>query len=120
VLVDIPPPRPFNIDQVPAEQRPKFWLDEITGRLKPVVERYYRGDQLGDLGCALMREYLEQWIDSPVWDQSCLEFPTQYLLVKAGQRRELRRLRRWVRTLRSSADIREWLIAAAEMGIEPL
>lgn len=103
--------RKTNIAQVPEKQHPKYWKHETTGRLRPVIEAYYDGRQLTAIGCALLRAYLDQWIQSPVWDLPPIE---------AYYRAELAKLRRSVRALKTGLDIREWLSAANRIGIEPL
>lgn len=111
--------RTARTEGVPAEQWPKLWLDETSGQLRPVVQAYYDGKGLTTVSIALLRAYLVQWVDSPVWDLRP-EQHTVASVVENDYRTELKRLRRSVRKLQTAAEIREWLIAAGELGIEPL
>jgi hypothetical protein len=46
-------------------------MNETTGKLKPVIETYLR--RRGEMtlrDVAVMRAYLVQWIESPVWDMN--------------------------------------------------
>jgi hypothetical protein len=56
--------------------------------------------------------YLAQWIGSPVWDLN------PALDVESGL--ELGRLRYTVLAIRSETDVRNWLHAALDAGIDPL
>ena len=85
------------------EQAPKFWQYETSGVLKPVVIAYLEGTPLTDRDIAIMRAYLKQWVDSPVWSG-----PPIYAL------------RVNVRKIRSRDDINTWLEAALDAGIDPL
>lgn len=98
-------PRPGDPDA------PKYWRDEIGGQLAGAVLRYLNGNMtLRDV--ALMRAYLSQWIQSPVWDM----VPDQ-----TGEGREaLSRLRAGVGAIVTVADISAWLHAALDEGIDPL
>ena len=85
---------------------PKFWLHETTGVLKPVVRAYLTGHALDSVQIGLMRAYLEQWFDSPVW----------------GNRNwtEIDAIRRRVHAITSNEDIRGILKDALDLGIDPL
>ena len=73
----------------PTDPRaPRYWMWETSGILKPVVERYLNGGQLAQAEVQVMRAYLQQWIDSPVW---------------AGP--AVRRLRKSVKLIRSRVAI---------------
>ena len=96
-------PRPGDPDA------PKYWRDEIGGQLAGAVLRYLNGNMtLRDV--ALMRAYLSQWIQSPVWDM----VPDQ-----TGEGREaLSRLRAGVGAIVTVADISAWL-HASQPGPKP-
>ena len=49
---------------------PKYWMYEESGVLRPAVEAYLNGEPLTAGQVKLMRLYLKQWIDSPVWDEN--------------------------------------------------
>jgi hypothetical protein len=86
-----------------ADDRPKFWMNESTGILAPVVEAYLVGDALTAEQVHLMRVYLRQWIDSPVWKGDAIE-----------------KLRATVEHISNKTDITNWLDAAMDEGIDPL
>ena len=83
---------------------PRFWQYETTGVLRPVVEAYLNGKELDAAAVLVMRAYLRQWIQSPVWH--------------GGD--ELERLRTSLETIRNRRDISAWLYDALEEGLDPL
>lgn len=89
-------------------QAPKYWEYETGGQLAPAIQRYLENqpEQLADV--ALIRAYLRQWIDSPVWD------------APADTKGTLAELRRTVRLLKTRKHIRDWLNCALDIGIDPL
>lgn len=91
---------------------PKYWMNETSGVLKPVVEAYLRNEPLTLRDVAIMRAYLRQWIMSPVWDMN----PRQTRADALG----LSALRERLDTIASRDDIERWLAAALESGIDPL
>ena len=94
----------------PSDPRaPKYWQHETTGVLRPVIEAYLYGRQLGPNSMAVMRAYLRQWIMSPVWDAS-----------PHADDEELRGLRDLIDSLTTRAQIDTWLERALEIGIDPL
>lgn len=82
---------------------PRFWMHEQSGVLEPVVRKYLDGAELKPHEVVTMRLYLRQWIDSPVW---------------AGE--PVERLRRSAGFIATTADVRRWLDAALDEGIDPL
>ena len=91
-------------------QAPKYWMHEIGGKLAPAMHRYLKGEPAERDDVNLIRAYLRQWIDSPVWDGG-IESETQTALDE---------LRRKVRELRSSLEIDMWLSDAMDLNIDPL
>jgi len=91
-------------------QAPKYWMHEAGGKLVPAMKRYLDAydPEPGDI--LLIRAYLKQWIDSPVWDGD----------IGDETRADLAGLRAEVRELRSSGDITMWLDQALGLGIDPL
>lgn len=87
-------------------QAPKYWSNEIGGKLVPAILRYLDGRPTQPDDVMLIRAYLRQWIDSPVWD--------------TGEPDDLAKLRKDVRELRDRSDITAWLKQALEFGIDPL
>ena len=88
---------------------PFYWMYESSGILRPVVRAYLRGAQLSPQDVATMRAYLRQWIFADAWDQN-----------PYGDGTELAGLRDMIQSLNSTAQIREWLRRATEMGMDPL
>ena len=82
---------------------PGFWMNETSGVLRPVVEKYLHGSELTPLEVNIMRAYLRQWIMAPVWRGP-----------------EIDGLRDMIDSLHSTAQIRTWLERALEAGIDPL
>lgn len=92
----------------PADPRaPKYWIYEQGGKLRPAMQRYLEGHLAQPGDTALIRAYLQQWIDSPVWDN-----PDTVA--------ELAELRRDVRGIATRMHLDLWLEAAFNLGIDPL
>jgi hypothetical protein len=91
-------------------QAPKYWMHEVGGKLGPAVERYLGGDPLEPDDVNLIRAYLRQWIDSPVWEDG----------VEGETRNALDDLRSKVREIRNSPAVDQWLEYALDLGIDPL
>lgn len=88
---------------------PRFWMQESSGVLHPVIEAYLHGDELDAAQVATMRAYLRQWVMSPVWDANPF--------AEGG---ELDELRAQVDTMQTREDVDSWLQRAMEAGIDPL
>jgi hypothetical protein len=91
---------------------PNYWMYETGGWLAPAIRRYLDGDALSVDDLTLIRVYLRQWIDSPVWDRN----PA---LGESG-RGELATLRSLARSLTDRESIAGWLALAEEFGVDPL
>lgn len=91
-------------------QAPKYWMYEIGGKLRPAMKRYLSDETSEPGDVDLIRAYLRQWIDSPVWNDGADD----------ETRSDLARLRAEVATLRSNGDITRWVEDAVDMGIDPL
>ena len=91
-------------------QAPKYWMHETGGQLGPAMERYLRCEPEKPDDVNLIRAYLRQWIDSPVWSDG----------VDSETRTSLDELRAKVRALRTRADIDEWVADALDLAIDPL
>ncbi|HEX4138339.1 MAG TPA: hypothetical protein VHY84_27260 [Bryobacteraceae bacterium] len=92
---------------------PKYWNHETSGELAAVVLTYLSEPHLMTVrGIALMRAYLSHWVQSPAWDLN----PEHTDRSRAA----LADLRAGVGAIASAADIRAWLRAALEEGIDPL
>lgn len=90
-------------------QAPKYWMNETGGKLVPAIERYLKGTPADADDVNLIRAYLRQWIDSPVWNDG-----------DDQARDDLSELRRKVREIRTRLDIDQWLEAANDLAIDPL
>ena len=88
---------------------PKYWRNETGGRLQPAIEAYIRGEPLSTVHIGLIRAYLRQWIDSPVWAQD-----------DTSSMGKLRVLRESVDRIVTEADLDGWLHSAVALGIDPL
>jgi hypothetical protein len=78
-----------------------YWMNETSGVLRPIVERYLNGGDLDDAAIAIMRAYLPQWMEGEAWFGAAM-------------------LRTRVAAIATTADLRDWLNAAAEIGVDPL
>lgn len=87
---------------------PRLWRFETSGILRPAVEAYLAGGPLAPSSIALLRDYLRQWIFSPVWDEN-----------PAGSA-WLDGLRDGINSLTTRAQIAMWIARATEAGIDPL
>jgi len=81
-----------------------YWMAETSGVLRPIVAAYFNGDSLSEYQVAVMREYLDQWINDPVWQ------PTANLAL----------LRSTVLHLKTRQDLDRWIDTAMDDGIDPL
>jgi hypothetical protein len=79
-------------------------MHETLGELKPAVERYLKNELLSSHDILLIRDYLLQWIDAPVWPVD----------------QELERLRKEVRSIVQRKDIDLWIDRALNIGMDPL
>jgi hypothetical protein len=95
---------------------PKYWMYETGGKLVPAMERYLKGEPAEPDDVNLIRAYLRQWIDSPVWDDGVdLGIPADPI-----EGVTLDDLRRKVREIRTRLDIDVWLADALDLAIDPL
>jgi hypothetical protein len=46
---------------------PGYWMNETSGELRPVIERYLTAQHLTARDVAIMRVYLRQWINDGAW-----------------------------------------------------
>ena len=91
---------------------PKYWMYEESGVLRPAVEAYLNGEPLTAGQIRLMRLYLKQWIDSPVWDENPV--------ADEDSKRELAELRRLADAIETEREIADWIECALDAGIDPL
>ena len=91
---------------------PKYWRSETSGQLRGAVENYVNRRLMTVRDVALMRAYIIQWIDSPVWEQA----PA----FDARAASALSALRLRARRILSVADIHRWMYDAAAEGQDPL
>lgn len=82
---------------------PGYWMNETSGVLAPVVEKYLAGEELRGLEVGVMRVYLRQWVNTPAF---------------LGP--DVAELRRDVERIASTADVHDWLNRAMDAGIDPL
>ena len=94
-----------------APQPPKYWTFEPP-ELSVAVHAYTAGKGLTVRDVALMRAYLKQWVDSPVWEG--------YPYETDGGRQWLAGLRERVRAIASPADIKQALSIMTARRMDPL
>jgi hypothetical protein len=90
---------------------PGYWMYESSGVLGPVVRAYLLGDELDAVQMKLMKAYLSQWVNSPVWDQN--PHPDTGL-------EELRSLRVRVAAINNEAELNQAIQVMTDMGMDPL
>ena len=83
---------------------PKFWTNESSGVLQPVVKKYLTGAQLDAAEIKTMRAYLFQWVMSPAWAPSG----------------ELEVLRLRAAAIETTHDVARTIHAAVNLGLDPL
>ncbi len=91
-------------------QSPKYWMYETGGKLVPAIQRYLQDEDAEPDDVILIRAYLRQWIDAPVWEDGN----------NPEMRAELDGLRKTARELHNRNDIASWIERALELGIDPL
>jgi hypothetical protein len=87
-------------------------MHESSGRLAEAMKRYLKEEPLSNYDIGLIRAYLVQWIESPVWDDN----PN----LDAAGRAELQELRQAAHKITSRRAIAEWVEVATDWGIDPL
>jgi hypothetical protein len=95
--------REMHAAEFPKSMAPNYWMNETTGVLRPVIEKYLRGDALDGAECATMRAYCRQWIMADGF---------------VGE--DVMALRREVHTLTNNAAVRTWMEKAFEANVDPL
>lgn len=86
----------------PPPRVPGYWRQETSGRLRPAVEQFLKGERLRPAHLAALRAYLRQWIMAPVW---------------AGP--DIDALRADVDGLTTRGALNAWLERAIKAGIDP-
>lgn len=92
----------------PMVAMPKYWAAEQGGEVRRAIEQFLRGEELTAANIAVIRNYLRQWIFSPVWDQAAT----------AGA--DIEALRQMINSLTSEVEIDLWLDRAARAQVYPL
>jgi hypothetical protein len=82
--------------------KPGYWMNETSGVLKPVVEKYLRGEQLSQNEVACMIAYLRQWMAGDFCGP------------------EIDMLRVTVNAIVDHETLVAWLDEAMDAGIDPL
>lgn len=80
---------------------PGYWMKETSGVLRPVVEKYLRGEALDGRELGIMRAYLRQWIVA-------FKGPAVAQLLTN------------IDGIKTTAHLTEWLAFALDAGIDPL
>jgi len=90
-------------EQVVPERPPGYWMNELSGKLRPVVEKYLRGERLDGMECATMRAYCRQWITAQGFSGP-----------------EVDELRRTLHTLTNHDAVLGWMEKAEAAMVDPL
>lgn len=94
-------------------RRPKYWMQETSGILKPVIEKLLTAPaDLTERDIAILRMYFQQWVDSPAWDANPHE--------NERSRQALAELRSKARTLKTFREVKDWIATATREGMDPL
>jgi hypothetical protein len=96
---------------VTAPQPPKYWTFEPP-ELSVAIHAYMAGEDLTVRDVVLMRAYLKQWVDSPVWEG--------YPYETDGGRPWLAELRERVGAIASRDDIAQALSIMTARRMDPL
>jgi hypothetical protein len=83
---------------------PGYWMNEIGGLLREVVEAYLKGLPLTEDDVGMMRDYLRQWVESDMWTEGP----------------ELDTLRKHVKRIKTREDIDACVWEAVDLGMDPL
>lgn len=83
---------------------PHYWMHETGEELKPAMQLYLTGRAITDRQLEVIKSYVAQWVNSPVWRGSA----------------ELARLREDVAAVRNRADLTKAIDQAVEIGMDPL
>jgi hypothetical protein len=97
---------------------PKYWRHETGGRLAIAVENFLNHRLMTVRDVALVRAYLIQWIDSPVWEMN--PHLAQGGPAATAALAALTRLRVRARRICAVADIHHWINDALAEGHDPL
>ena len=84
-------------------EAPGYWMYEVSGILRPVIERYLRGERLDTGEIATMRAYLRQWI-----------------FARGFRGPEIDALRARIDCLTTQEAIRVWIADADDACADPL
>jgi hypothetical protein len=91
---------------------PKYWRNEQSGRLVGPITRYLANEPLSIEDIRLIGMYCHQWIASPAWLQN------PHLI---GYEKELiEGLSADARRFRNRKNIDDWMMAAVDLGLDPL
>lgn len=82
---------------------PGYWMAEVSGVLRPAVRAYLQNEPMTPLQIVAMRAYLRQWIRAR-------QFIGPAVAV----------LRQSVEEIATQADLRRWIYAAIDAGVDPL
>ena len=94
-----------------SNDAPKYWQDE-TGRLPGAMTRYLRHEPLLEGDVDLIRAYLRQWVESPVWEHNPW-MNTEGAIALAT-------LRATVLGASTKVHIDRCVLMTLEMGMDPL
>jgi len=94
-----------------SPEAPKYWAYETGGELQPAMKRYLEGKTLTVRQISLLRAYLRQWINSPVWEQATDREEYRFALGALRHRTE---------SIITAQDVDLCIEAMIELGMDPL
>ena len=92
-------------------QPPRYWRDEIGPELRPAVSRYLNAAELSASDIEVLRLYVSQWVDSPVWELNPYH--------DDNARAQLTKIREDARNIQSRADLDSWTRQAIAACLDP-
>lgn len=87
-----------------SDAAPKYWTHETSGILGPVVQVFLHGGILMGQEIVIMRSYLAQWVNSEAWAPGDA----------------LEALRQRVAAIETHQDVKDAVVAAVALGMDPL
>lgn len=89
-----------------ANAWPGYWPNETSGVLVPVITRYLNGEPLDAAQVRIMKSYLAQWVNAPVW--------------RSAGGNGLEELRAQVKRIETEAQLHAAIEAITDFGMDPL
>ncbi len=52
-----------KIEKIPKSKQPKFWMNEVSGRMKQIVTKFFENKRLTTRELKVIKDYIIQWIE---------------------------------------------------------